>query len=81
MDLKGDLKANLESNAKSIEEAFNRLEAEAKNWEVTRRGIVKEGVQQVLKQLQVQEKASIIFITKYIMWGGDGGGGVRHRGL
>ena len=54
-----DLEADLESNVKLIEDAVIRLEAEANNWEVTRRGIVKAGVKQILKKLQAWEEASI----------------------
>ena len=54
-----DLEADLESNVKLIEDAVIRLEAEANNWEVTRRGIVKAGVKQILKKLQAREEASI----------------------
>ena len=55
-----DLEATVESNVKVIEDAFNKLEVEANNWEVKRRGIVKAGTKYVMKILQAKEKVSHI---------------------
>ena len=55
-----DLEATVESNIKVIEDAFNKLEVEANNWEVKRRGIVKAGTKYVMKILQAKEKVSHI---------------------
>ena len=53
-----DLETTAKSCIKVIEDAFTKLEIEANNWEVKRRGIVKAGVKDVMKILQAKEKVS-----------------------
>ena len=55
-----ELDAAVNAEIKLVEDAFQKLEIAANNFEVKRRGIVKEGTRTVIKILQEKEKASTV---------------------
>ena len=59
-----ELDAALNAEIKLVEDAFQKLEIAANNFEVKRRGIVKEGTRTVIKILQEKEKASTVITIK-----------------
>ena len=55
-----ELDAAVNAEIKLVEDAFQKLEIAANNFEVKRRCIVKEGTRTVIKILQEKEKASTV---------------------
>ena len=60
-----DLAAAVNTNIRQVEDAFNKLELHANNFEVKRRGIVKEGTRHVMNILQAKERVSNVVTS----WG------------
>ena len=58
-----ELDAAVNAKIKLVEDAFQKLEIDANNFEVKRRGIVKEGTRTVVKILQQKEKASSVITS------------------
>ena len=58
-----ELDAAVNAEIKLVEDAFQKLEIAANNFEVKRRGIVKEGTRTVVKILQEKEKASSVITS------------------
>ena len=58
-----ELDAAVNAEIKLVEDAFQKLEIAANNFEVKRRGIVKEGTRTVIKILQEKEKASSVITS------------------
>ena len=56
------MEANVSATIKLVENAFSKLEIEAENFQVKRRGIVKTGANYIMKLLQEREKASFFLI-------------------